>query len=231
MRAAQTANPMAEVVIFGVGQIAEVAKAYLDKFGGDRVVGFTVDQTFLTTTEFKGLPVVAWETLEKRFPPGSVKLLGPLSYQKLNELRRDRHLEGKERGYEFASFIHPSTHNMAESVGENCFILENCTLQPYVRIGRGVIIWSATHIGHHSAIEDFCFLSSLVGIASGVRIGSCSLIGGQVGVDNGVTVGPSAYIESRAMIRRNVPPRSVVRHPFDRPESYSSIKLKTRKLR
>jgi acetyltransferase-like isoleucine patch superfamily enzyme len=222
---------MADVVVFGVGQMADVARVYLDRFGVDRIVGFTVDEAFVTEPEFRGLPVVAWERLESRFPPGSVKLLGPLSYQKLNEFRRDRHGEGKARGYNFASFIHPSTHNLAESIGENCFILENCTLQPFVRVGDGVIMWSASHIGHHSVIEDFCFLSSHIGMASGVYVGERCLIGGQVGIDNGLTIGAATYIESRAMIRRNLPPESVVRHPSDSPESYSSARLKNLKFR
>ena len=222
---------MADVVVFGAGQLAEVAKAYLDRFGEDRVVGFTVDEGFLTQSEFQGLPVVAWERLEERFRPGSVKLLGPLSYQNLNEFRRDRHREGRARGYDFTRFIHPSTHNMAEMVGENCFILENCTLQPVVRLGEGVIIWSGSHVGHHAIVEDFCFLSSQVGLASGVHIGTCSLIGGQVGIDNGITIGAGSYIESRCMIRRDVPPNSVVRHPSDLPKPYSSARIKSMKFR
>jgi acetyltransferase-like isoleucine patch superfamily enzyme len=222
---------MADVVIFGVGQIAEIAKVYLDRFGEDRVVGFTVDEAFSTGPEFRGLPVVAWERLESRFPPGSVELLGPLSYQRLNEFRRDRHNEGKARGYAFASFIHPSTHNLAESVGENCFILENCTLQPCVRIGDGVMIWSASHIGHHSVVADFCFLSAQIGLASGVRIGEGCFIGGQAGIENGVTVGAASYIDARARIRRDVPPESVVRHPADSPKAYTTARLRHMKFR
>jgi acetyltransferase-like isoleucine patch superfamily enzyme len=222
---------MADVIIFGAGQLAEVAKAYLDKYSTDRVVGFCVDESFLEQDTFHGLPVVAWERLENHFPPGAVKLLGPLSYQRLNDFRRDRHGEGRARGYSFASFIHPSTHNMAQTIGENCFILENCILQPFARIGAGVIIWSSTHVGHHAIVEDFCFLSSQIGLASGVRIGAGSLIGGQVGIDNGVTVGPGSYIESRAMIRRDVPPNAVVRHPFDLPKDYSSERVRAMKFR
>lgn len=222
---------MADIVIFGIGQVAEVAKVYIERFSQDRIVGFTVDRAFAVADTLHGLPVVPWEDLESRFPADAVKLLGPVSYQRLNDLRRERHAEGKARGYGFASFIHPSVHNLAEAVGENCFILENCTLQPFVRIGDGVIIWSTTHIGHHCVVEDFCFLSSLVGLASGVRIGSGSMLGGQVGVDNGITVGANSYIESRAMLRRDVPPNSVVRHPFDTPEAYSSDRLKAMKFR
>lgn len=217
---------MADIVIFGTGQIAEVALAHIRAFSPDRVVGFTVDRAYMESPDFHGLPVVPWDALETRFPPDRVKLMGPLSYQKLNELRRDRHREGQARGYEFASFIHPSVHNMAEVVGENCFILENTILQPYSRIGDGCIIWTASHIGHHTTIGDHCFISSQVGIASGCNIGPRCLIGGQVGIDNNVTLGEEVYLESRSMIRRDLPAHSVVRHPQDLPQTYSSSRLK-----
>ena len=34
---------MSDIVVFGAGQIAEVAKVYIDAHGEDRIVGFTVD--------------------------------------------------------------------------------------------------------------------------------------------------------------------------------------------
>lgn len=221
---------MADIVIFGAGQLADVAKAYLDRFSDDRVVGFTVDAAYLNQQQRHNLPVVAWERLEATFPPDQVLLLGPLSYQRLNRFRRDRHFEAKSRGYRFTSFIHPSAHNMAEAIGQNCFILENCVLQPYSKLGDGVMIWSGTHVGHHSKIGDFSFLSSLVGLASSVTIEPRCMIGGQVGVDNGLTIGAESYLQSRAMIRRDVPPGSVVRHQSDSPERYGSGRLISRRF-
>lgn len=223
--------PVSDVVIFGTGQIADVLSEYVERFGSERIVGYTVDRAYQAESHFRGLPVVAWEDLPAVFPPSSVRLLGPISYQGLNSLRRDRHLEAKSWGYQFANFIHPSVHLMADSVGENVIILENCTIQPRARLGDGVIIWSATHVGHHSVIGDFCFLSSQVGVSSGVSIGAGCVIGGQVGIDNGCIIGSDCYIESRAAIRRDVPPNSVVRHPYDRPERYSSERIRRMSFR
>ena len=138
---------MQDVVLFGAGRIAEVAKVYLDRFSEDRVVGFTVDAAYKTDDSFHGLPVVPFETLEQHFPPSQVKLLGPLSYQRMNEFRRDRHQEAKARGYGFARFVHPRSQVLTDAIGENCFILEANTIQPFVTIGDGAMIWSANHIG------------------------------------------------------------------------------------
>lgn len=60
---------MADVVIFGAGQIAEVVLAYIQRFGPDRVVEFTVDREYATVTEFHGLPVIPWDELETHCLP------------------------------------------------------------------------------------------------------------------------------------------------------------------
>ena len=162
---------MADVVIFGAGQIAEVAKTYIDAHGPIGSLASPSISAYLGAETFHGLPVVAWERLEQHFPPHSIALLGPLSYRRINEFRRDRHLEGKARGYRFASFVHPASHVYTAEIGENCFILENNVIQPFVRIGDGVIIWSGNHVGHHAVIGDYCFLASQVGLGGGVQVG------------------------------------------------------------
>jgi acetyltransferase-like isoleucine patch superfamily enzyme len=201
---------MADVVLFGAGQIAAVAKVYLDAHGPDRVVGFTVDAAYRSAESFAGLPLVAWESLEERFPPAAVKLLGPLSYRRLNEFRRDRHLEGRARGYAFASFIHPACHIYTDVIGENSFILENNVIQPFVEIGVGVMMWSGNHIGHHSVIGDYCFFASQVGLGGGARIGNRCFVGGKVGVEGGVSVGDGCFLGSDVLVKKDLPADSAV---------------------
>jgi sugar O-acyltransferase (sialic acid O-acetyltransferase NeuD family) len=217
---------MADIVVFGAGQIAEVAKVYLDAHGSDRIVGFTVDAAFCQTDSFAGLPLVAWESLEQTFPPDRVKLLGPLSYRRLNELRRDRYLEGKARGYGFASFVHPETHIYSRDIGENCFILEANVIQPFARIGNGVMMWSGNHIGHHVEIGNYCFISSQVGLASGVRLGECCFLGGKVGIDAGVKIGDRCFLGGGAVVKKNLPDESVVPGPADLVAPYPSSRIK-----
>ena len=222
---------MADIVIFGAGQIAEVAKVYIDAHSSDRIVAFTVDAAFKKSETFHGLPLMAWEDLEKKFPPGSVKLLGPLSYQNLNELRRDRHLEGKRRGYEFASFIHPASHVYTEDIGENCFILEANVIQPFVHIGAGLMMWSGNHIGHHAQIGDYCFISTHVGLGSGVRLGERCFLAGKVGIDSGVEIGAGCFLGGGAVVKKKLPPDSVVPGPEDAVAAYPSSRLKRLRMR
>jgi sugar O-acyltransferase (sialic acid O-acetyltransferase NeuD family) len=215
---------MADVVIFGAGQIAEVAKVYMDAHSADRIVGFTVDTAYRNAETFHGL--VAWDQLEDHFPASSVKLLGPLSYRRFNDFRRERHLEGKARGYAFTSFIHPASHVYTHEIGENCFILENNVIQPFVRIGAGVMIWSSNHIGHHAVIGDYCFLASHVGLGSGVRLGESCFLGGKAGVETGVEIGAASFLGGGAIVKRSLPAESVVPGQSDPVAPYSSARLK-----
>jgi SAM-dependent methyltransferase len=60
----------------------------------------------------------------------------------------------KAQGYELASYISPKCTNYAKSIGNNCFIFEDNTLQPFVTIGNDVTLWSGNHIGHHSTVQS-----------------------------------------------------------------------------
>jgi len=222
---------LADIVVFGAGQIADVAKVYIDAHSSDRIVGFTVDGAFRKSETFRGLPLVSWERLEDIFPPGSVKLLGPLSYRRLNDFRRERHLEGKARGYEFATFIHPQSHVYTRDIGENCFILEANVIQPFVRIGVGVMLWSGNHIGHHAQIGDYCFLASHVAVGSGVTLGERCFIAGSVGIETSLALGDACFVGSGALVKRNLPAQSVVPGPNDAVAPYPSSRLKRLRFR
>src|SRR2546423_10208 len=69
----------------------------------------------------------------------------------------------KQQGYRFISYVSShSTSFPGTSIGDNCFILEDNTIQPFVTIGNNVVMWSGNHIGHHSTIGDHVFIASHV---------------------------------------------------------------------
>jgi len=56
------------LVIFGTGQIAELANFYFANDSMYEVAGFTVDDAYATATDFAGLPVVPFSHLPPLFP-------------------------------------------------------------------------------------------------------------------------------------------------------------------
>ena len=61
---------MKPLVIFGTGDIAQLAHYYFSHDSDRRVTGFTVDGPFLTRTEFCALPVIPFdEIVQSGFHP------------------------------------------------------------------------------------------------------------------------------------------------------------------
>jgi acetyltransferase-like isoleucine patch superfamily enzyme len=201
---------MADIVFFGTGQSAQLAKVYIEAHSAHRIVGFTVDPQYVTLNRFEDLPVVAWERLEQSFPPDQVELLGPISYARMNEFRRDRYLEGKARNYRFASFIHPDCHIYTQEIGEHCFILETNIIEPFTKIGDNVVIWGRSHIGHHVTIGDHCFISADCVIGARTRIDQRSFLGIRVTTLPDIMIGEACMIGVGVVLRKDVAPESVV---------------------
>lgn len=153
---------MSKIIVFGTLATAELAHWYIENDSEHEVVAFTVHKKYLTTKEFHGLPVVAFEDIQDHFSPQEYKLFAPMTEKGMNKLREQVYLEGKKKGYQYISYISSQATCLTKDIGENCFILEDNTLQPFVTIGNNVVLWSGNHIGHHSQIKDHVFFTSHV---------------------------------------------------------------------
>ncbi len=157
---------MAKVVVFGVSQWAELAHFYLTHDSPHDVVAFTLDRDYIEATEYKGLPVVPFDELEKNYPPSDFKLFIPMSFKRMNHVRAEKYANAKERGYELISYVSSKATTFPDfQCGDNCFIFEDNTIQPFVKIGSNVVMWSGNHIGHHSTIKDHVMITSHVVIS------------------------------------------------------------------
>lgn len=143
------------LIVFGDAEQAQLAYYYFSKDSSYEVVAFAVDKAFIKKFEFCGLPVVAFEEALEKYPPNDYVFFIALGYSKLNELRKEKYLAVKALGYTLASYISPHATILNDGlIGENCFILEGNTIQPFVTIGNNVTLWSGNHIGHHSSITS-----------------------------------------------------------------------------
>jgi sugar O-acyltransferase (sialic acid O-acetyltransferase NeuD family) len=189
------------LVIFGAGDIAQLAHHYFSVDPGCEVVAFTVDAAFISEPRFCGLPIVAFEDVVDRFPPRDFDLFVALSYSKLNAVRKEKYLAAKLKGYRLASYVSPSATVLNEGqIGDNCFIFEDNTIQPFVRIGNNVTLWSGNHIGHHSIIKDHCFLASHVVVSGGVEIGEQCFVGVNATLRDHIKIGDRCVIGAGALL-------------------------------
>jgi sugar O-acyltransferase (sialic acid O-acetyltransferase NeuD family) len=198
------------IVIFGSGDIAQLAHYYFSIDSDYEVVAFTVDTSYLKEPSFCGLPVVPFEEVIEEFPPENNDFFVALSYSKLNEIRKEKFLAAKERGYKLASFISSRATVLNEAnIGENCFIFEDNTIQPFVTIGNNVTLWSGNHIGHHSVIHDHTFIASHVVVSGGVEIGEQCFIGVNATLRDHIKIGEKCVVGAGALLLADAAPEGV----------------------
>lgn len=198
------------LVIFGTGQIAELAWFYFNHDSQYQPVAFTVDRAYQDRETLLGLPVVPFDELPQCFPPSEADIFVALSYAKLNAVRTRKVEEVRSKGYHTASYVSSRASIFAGfEVKGNCFILEDNTIQPFAEIGDNVTLWSGNHIGHHSVIEDNCFISSHVVISGGVRVGNGSFIGVNSTVRDHVSIGARCVIGAGSLITADAEPEGV----------------------
>jgi sugar O-acyltransferase (sialic acid O-acetyltransferase NeuD family) len=199
-----------KLLIVGDSAFAEIAYEYFTHDSEYEVVGFTVESEYLKQKTLFGLPVVPFEQVEEYFEPGKVSFYAALVYTQLNRLRTRLYAAAKAKGYLPASYVSSRAFVWKNAqVGEHCFIFEDNTVQPFVRIGNNVVLWSGNHIGHHSAIQDNCFVSSHVVISGFCDIGRNSFLGVNATLSNNVTIGEDNWVGLGVTIVRNTEPNQL----------------------
>ncbi len=216
-----------KLVVFGSGDIAQLAHYYFTNDSEYEIVAFTVDADYIDAEIFCGLPVVAFEELEKIYPPKDYALFIALSYAKMNLIRRQKFDEAIDKGYELVSYIssHATVLNDGK-IGKNCFILEDNTIQPFVTIKDNVTLWSGNHIGHHSTIESHCFLASQIVVSGGVTIGEQCFIGVNATLRDHIKVGDRSILGAGTLLLSNSEPESVYKGTRTNPSTVKSSAMK-----
>jgi sugar O-acyltransferase (sialic acid O-acetyltransferase NeuD family) len=200
-----------EIVIFGTGDVAELASFYFTQNSEFEVAGFTVDKAYLSQGEFCGRPLVPFEDVAAAFPPEHFGFFVAISYTKLNAVRAEKVASARAKGYRLVSYLsRQATVFPGFELNENCFILEDNTIQPFARIGANVTLWSGNHIGHHSVVEDNVFIASHVVVSGGVKIGAGSFVGVNVTIRDHVIIGQKCVLGAGALILEDQPDFSVV---------------------
>lgn len=198
------------LVIFGTGEIAQIAHRCFVSDPAYEVVAFTVDPAYAKVESFCGLPVVPFDRVTALHPPASHALFVALSYSGLNALRKEKYLAAKALGYRIASFVSPdATVQNDGRIGENCLVLEDNTIQPFAVIGNNVTLWSGNHVGHHSVIRDHCFIASHVVVSGGVEIGESCFIGVNATLRDHIKVGERCVIGAGALLLADAQPGGV----------------------
>ncbi len=135
-----------------------------------------------------------------------------MASERLNYNRAKIYQEVKQLGYKCASYVSSKAfvwHNV--QIGENCFILENNTLQPFVRIEDNVTLWSGNHIGHQSIVKNNVFISSHVVVSGFCEIGENTFIGVNSCIADGVKIAKDNFIALGSVINKDTEENKIYR--------------------
>jgi len=194
-----------KLILVGAGELAEIAYEYFTYDSDYEVCGFAIEEEYLSQAELYDKPVVALENIEKVFSPDEYDIFVAIPASQLNKLRTRLYKLVKSKGYSCATYISSKAFVWRNAkIGENCFIFENNTVQPFVEIGNNVILWSGNHIGHRTIIEDNCFLSSHVVVSGYCRIGSSCFLGVNSTFNDNITVASDCIVASGALVNKNL---------------------------
>lgn len=216
-----------KLVIFGVGDIGQLAHYYFTHDSDYDVVAFTVDKDYIKETEFCGLPVVPFEEITTSHPAENNDIFIAVSYAQLNKVRKDKYLAAKDKGYHTPSYISSHATVLNEGrIGDNCFILEDNTIQPFVTIGDNVTLWSGNHIGHHSTIKSHNFIASHIVVSGGVVIEESCFLGVNATLRDHITIGEGCIIAAGACVMNDTPADTVWRGDFAKSASKPASQVK-----
>ena len=166
------------LLIVGLSNNSKIASYYFERDTEYNVIGFCVDKEYINESTFCNLPIFDLESIVITYPPDNCHVFVATGYTQMNSIRESLYKRVKEMGYFLPNYISPNCIFLSEGlIGDNNFILEDNTIQPFVVIGSNNIIWSGNHIGHDVIIGDHNFITSHVVIAGFTKICNNTFLG------------------------------------------------------
>ena len=201
---------MKNLIIFGANDFGRLLKYYIDNDDERSIVGFTMNELYITDKEFCGLPVIPFETVENIYAPKEFEILLAIGNSKMNDVRKKIFFECKEKGYDIATYIHSSCSMNSRDLGEGNILLENCLIYPFAKIGNGNLLWDHVLISHDCLVGDFNTFSSYADLCGYVTIGNNGYYGKHCIINDYSIMADYTLVGAAAYAKTDTSPYDVV---------------------
>lgn len=195
-----------DLLIFGTSRYTQLVEHYFHTYTDYRVCGYTVNREYLNSDMYNKRPLVPFEEVEAHFPQEQVEVFIAVGLADINRARKKLFLQFEEKGYRFASFIHPQAMvDPTAILGRHCIIMENVVIQAYCEVGDNLIFFPSSSLTHHSIIGSHAF------VASGAQVGGCTTIGEETFLGLGSIIkgyskiGSQCFLSAGCVISKDVP--------------------------
>ncbi|HEU0135917.1 MAG TPA: acetyltransferase [Flavobacterium sp.] len=200
-----------KLIIFGITELAQLAHFYFTHDSDFEVVAFTLNDQYIQSDSFLGLPVVPFEDIEQRFPPNDFWMYIAIGYTQINERRKTKYFEAKVKGFRLASYVSSKSTSWPDlEVGDNTLIMEDNTIMPFCKIGSNNLVFVNNIFSHHSVFKDHITLTSHCAIGGNSIIENQAFFGMNCTTRSDLTIGEGSIIGSAANVVKNVEPFSVM---------------------
>jgi len=202
-----------DLIIIGNGNFAKLLYYYLAEYSERRVAAFSVDSAYIKedVCSIAGINIVPLEFLKEQYPPENFELILGIGYTKMNQTRKDLFLRSKKAGYTVASFIHPTAIVSKNAVlDEGNIILEQCVIQPFVKLGKGNLIWHSVKLAHDDVIGSFNTFCQNTSIAGVTQVGDNCFLGNSCTVLNRINIADFTLVGAGAVLKRDTDPYEVI---------------------
>lgn len=217
--------PSKPLVIFGLGDVADIAFTYFSNDSDYRVVAYTVDAAYQGRQTFHDLPVVPYDSLRTHYDPAEVALFVGVGYGDNNRVRDNLIARMHDDGWTLASYVASRANIWSASIADNCMVIDTTTLLPGAKIGSGTILWTNTVIGEYACVGASCYIGPTSFIGGYANIGDRSVVGPLAHVASYRTVGDTSFVGASARVYSDVPAGSVLLEPGSKPQPYTSDSL------
>lgn len=196
------------VVIFGVGQQADIAQYYFEHDLGRKVIAFCFDND-IKEKKKNDLPIINLKKIKTKFSSDNIDLFVAIGGVGLNYVREYYYNKIKLMGFSLTQCISSRIiipHNV--SIGKNAFIDHGTSFMPFINIGEN---FSSVHsiFGHHSIIGDNVSIIN-ANIGANTKIERNCFVSINASICSGVTIGEYSLIDIGSIVKKDVPPYTVV---------------------
>lgn len=193
------------VVIFGLGNVAEIVDFYFREDSAFTVAAFTTSESHLQAgapREWLGRRVVSFDEVEQHYAPAEYDLFVAVGYREMNRFRERIIAEAKAKGYRLPSYICSKASHWGDTkLGENVLVLEQSLIQPFVTLGDGVFVGRGNSIGHHTTVEACAFITNHAVLCGQNHIGARSFIGSNATINDGIRIAEDNLIGGASFIK------------------------------
>jgi len=198
------------VIVLGAGGHAKVLIDALLK-QSIQLLGITDPDPALTNATILGIPLLGDDDAVLRCSPDTVLLVNGVGSARTTVQRRQLFDRFKEKGYQFATVIHPSAVIATDVVmDEGAQVMAGVVIQTASKIGSNTIINTKASVDHDCTIADHVHIAPGVTLSGAVEVGSGTHIGAGATVIQGVKIGEESLIGAGSLVLNDVPARVTV---------------------